>query len=334
MQSIMDTVTQIARFDVPVLIHGETGTGKELIAGAIHQSPTNLRRDRPFVAINCATLAAPLLESELFGYARGAFTGAVGAKQGILEAASGGTLFLDEVVEAPPSIQAKLLRVLDTGEYMKLGETRSRRADVRLIAATNKSVPDEIAAGRFREDLYQRLKGVEIHVQPLRDRPEDIPVIVRFYLDEFNRTMNKQVSISDEAFRVLEGCDWIGNVRELRNAIQQLVVMAASVRPVVIGRKDLPDAIVRPDHRTRSRVKLEWSPVRFTSDAGEILSIFDVRAAALRQVEKEYLIHLLKRHNGKIIAAARAAGASRRFMHQKLKELKISPRAFKTGKKA
>lgn len=332
MQKIMETTGQVAQFTVPVLIHGETGTGKELIAHAIHQHPGNPRSGNSFIAINCASLAESLLESELFGYARGAFTGANAPKQGILEAAAGGTLFLDEIVESPPSIQAKLLRVLDTGEFMKLGETKTRKADVRLIAATNKNIPSEIAAGRFREDLYQRLKGVEIEVPPLRDRPEDIPALVRFYLDEFNRTMNKKVALSDEVFSAFEQNPWTGNVRELRNAVQQIVVMAGTDRPVTMRLKDLPDAIARPEGRRGGGGKFEWGRVEFATVSGQDKSIFEVRKAVGSQVEKEYMIYLLKRHGGKIIAAAEAAGASRRYFHQKLKELGINPKTFKFKK--
>lgn len=328
MKKILATVDKIARENVPVLIYGETGTGKELIAAAIHHNTHNPRKEKPFISINCAALAEGLLESELFGHARGAFTGAVSAKQGILEAISGGTLFLDEISDASPSIQAKLLRVLDSGDYLKLGETHARKVDVRLLAATNKNIPDEISMGRFREDLYQRLKAVTLYLPPLRERPEDIPILVQYYLDYFNRISNKEISIDADAMRALEQYHWIGNIRELKHLVQNVVIMADSPTAVIrLG--DLPDIVLdrKPGHAGKSTPAIQTAPpLRLT----ETDTLETIRTGAIRKAEEEYFVVMLKKYNGNVTHAAHAAKISRRHMTQKLKELGIDSKVFKS----
>ncbi|OGH56520.1 MAG: hypothetical protein A3G34_16305 [Candidatus Lindowbacteria bacterium RIFCSPLOWO2_12_FULL_62_27] len=328
MKNILNTIDKVAKENVPVLILGETGTGKELIASAIHHNTYNPRKDRTFIAINCSSLSESLLESELFGHARGAFTGAVGTKLGIFEAAAGGTLFLDEIVDASPAIQAKLLRVLDSGEYFKLGETRPRKADVRILAATNQDIPDRIAAGAFREDLYQRLKGVQIFIPPLRERPEDIPILIDFYLDYYNRLAEKDVTLSDDARAALTKYEWIGNIRELSHLVQNLVIVSEGS---VVRLSDLPDSVTRTAAQTRP--KGTAGPVINMESIPPGASLSELRAGALEQVERAYFVQLLKAHHGKIQAVADSAKVTRRHVSQKLKELGINPKQYKVRKR-
>ncbi|HEV8616830.1 MAG TPA: sigma-54 dependent transcriptional regulator, partial [Methylomirabilota bacterium] len=236
---MMTLVDQVADSAATVLIQGESGTGKELVARAIHErSP---RSHRPFVAVNCAALPETLLESELFGYEKGAFTGAAGRKEGRFELADGGTLFLDEVADLSPVTQPKILRVLQEGEFERLGGTRSLRVDVRIVAATNQDLSQMVKDKRFREDLFYRLNVITINVPPLRDRREDIPVLahhfVRIYAAKNNRRLE---GLTDEAVRQLEAYSWPGNVRELENVIERAVVLARGAR---IDVADLPGEI-------------------------------------------------------------------------------------------
>jgi len=237
---LLQMVARLAPQDTSVLILGESGTGKELVARALHrQSP---RAAKPFAAINCAALTETLLESELFGHEKGAFTGAVAAKKGKLEAAEGGTVFLDEIGELAPSLQAKLLRVLQQREFEHVGGTRTLKLDVRMVAATNRDLQAEVRAGSFREDLYHRLNVVTLRVPPLRDRPGDIPALARYFLDRAAARCHRRVgAISPEAERYLTNYSWPGNIRELENAIERAVVLGTSdaVLP-----EDLPETIL------------------------------------------------------------------------------------------
>ena len=237
MNAICATMRQIAPFDISVMITGESGTGKELIARALHHN--SLRWNKPFVVENCAALPDELLESELFGHRRGAFTGAVEDHVGLFQRADGGTVFLDEIGEISPAFQAKLLRVLQDGELRPVGGRRTRTVDVRVIAATNRNLEAEVAAGRFREDLYYRLETVSIHVPPLRERPMDIPVIAEALLEKAQAQFGKTVKgLSKEALACLTTYRWPGNVRELQNAVQQMLIMAPEGG--VIGTDHLP----------------------------------------------------------------------------------------------
>jgi NtrC-family two-component system response regulator AlgB len=235
----LDTVERAAGSEAPVLLRGESGTGKGVLARALHaQSP---RAARPFVVVNCPTLSEDLLASELFGHARGAFTGAVRDQEGRVEAAEGGTLFLDEIAEIAPALQAKLLRFLQDHEYERVGENKTRRADVRIVAATNRDLAADVAAGRFREDLYWRLAVVEIAVPPLRERPEDVLRLARAFLAFFDRAAKRRPqTLSPETERALVGYAWPGNVRELRNAMERCAILwpADVVEPAA-----LPDRI-------------------------------------------------------------------------------------------
>ncbi len=224
-KTLLDLVQRVVDTDVSVLITGESGTGKELIARAIHEQGS--RREKPFMAINCSAIPEQLLESELFGYKKGSFTGAQGDKKGLLEYAEGGTLFLDEVADLPILLQAKMLRVLQEREIRRLGDSENIKIDVRIISAANKNLAEEIKKGKFREDLYFRLNIVEIHLPPLRDRAEDIPVLANFFVKKSCETHGRKVTgISSSAMARLLRHPWYGNVRELQNVIERGVVLS------------------------------------------------------------------------------------------------------------
>ena len=252
MRHLYDMLDKAAAHDVPVLLRGENGTGKSVLARRLHHKSE--RRERPFVVVNCPTLSEELLASELFGHAKGAFTGAVRDQAGRVEAAEGGTLFLDEIAELPPALQAKLLRFVQDHEFERLGESQTRRADVRIVAATNRDLDAEVKSGRFREDLYYRLNTFELMVPPLRERREDIVAIARRFVAFFGRrtrpgggegTPRPAPELTPEAEAALLRYEWPGNVRELRNAIERAVIIAGGVR---IGPEALPERIAGAKH--------------------------------------------------------------------------------------
>jgi DNA-binding NtrC family response regulator len=287
MQRVLRLIEKVAPTDSTVLVRGASGTGKELVARALHlNSP---RRERPLVPINCAALQETLLESELFGHEKGAFTGAMQSKPGLFEVAEGGTLFIDEVAEMAPALQAKLLRVLEDGHYRRVGGTQELRADVRVVAATNKTLEEEIRAGRFREDLYYRLAVMTIDLPPLRDRPRDIPELVEHFLT--TRPVGPVRSrIESEALAVLTHYSWPGNVRELANVLERAQILAEDH---VITVDDLPDVVV------------DAAPVVGGTEPGY-----------LREVERRHVQDVLKQHNGNKVQAARALGVSRRALYR------------------
>jgi formate hydrogenlyase transcriptional activator len=269
LRHVLNLVETVAPSDSTVLMLGETGTGKELIARAIHDR--SRRKDRTFVKINCAAIPTGLLESELFGHERGAFTGAISQKVGRLELADGGTLFLDEVGDIPLEIQPKLLRALQEREFERLGSTRTKKVDVRLVAATNRDLDKMIESREFRSDLYYRLNVFPIRIPPLRERPEDIPLLVRYFAQKYGRRMEKQIeSIPAATMKALANCYWPGNIRELENFIERSVILThGSALQVPIGelssngngvpaveRRDANerDAIIRVLKETRGRV--------------------------------------------------------------------------------
>ncbi len=236
LREVLDLVRTVAPTDSTALIEGETGTGKELIARSIHEHST--RRDRSFVKLNCAAIPLGLLESELFGHERGAFTGAVARKVGRFEAANQGTLFLDEIGDIPPELQPKLLRVLQDGEFERLGSAQTQRANVRLVAATNRDLAELVAQNQFRSDLYYRLNVFPIPVPPLRDRSGDIPLLVMHFLRIYSERMNKQIEwIPTEVMEALVGHSWPGNIRELQNFIERSVILTDgnTLRPPLEG---------------------------------------------------------------------------------------------------
>jgi DNA-binding NtrC family response regulator len=226
---LLESVLLVAPTEVPILIQGESGTGKDVVARAIHAS--SRRRDRPFEAVNCGALAEGVLESELFGHERGAFTGAVSRRPGMFERTDTGTIFLDEVGETSPNMQVRLLRVLESGEVLRVGGVTGLRVDVRVIAASNRNLGEAVRAGGFRQDLYYRLKGVSLHLPPLRERREDIPVLVQHFIAAANRANQKSVrGVDADAMNRLVAYPWPGNIRELRNLVETLVVLAPSPR--------------------------------------------------------------------------------------------------------
>ncbi len=241
MQAVFRLVEKVARTDATVLIRGESGTGKDLIAREIHRQ--SLRAAKPFISINCAALPETLLESELFGHARGAFTGAVSTKRGLFEEADGGTVFLDEIGDVSLALQAKLLRFLQSKEFIRVGETSVRRVDVRVIVATNKHLEGAIERGDFRRDLYYRLNVITVHLPPLRERREDIPLLAKHFARKCGASLLKgPISFSPEAMAALSAHDWPGNVRELENAVERAVVLAEGNE---LAPEDFPEEIAR-----------------------------------------------------------------------------------------
>ncbi len=258
----LDLVRQVAPSTATILIQGESGTGKELIADAIHHGSP--RRERAFIKVNCAALPEALLESELFGHERGAFTGAVARKEGRFELAEGGTLFMDEIGEISPAMQAKLLRVLQSGEFERVGGTRTLTADVRLIAATNSDVAALVREKRFREDLYYRLNVITIQLPPLRARQDDIPLLAHHFLRKYTAKNAKTVGgFAEEALDILQTYAWPGNVRELENVIERAVVLT---RSAVISPADLPEALVGADQAARHLVISIGTPLEEVED--------------------------------------------------------------------
>ena len=297
MKEVFDVVQQVAPTRATVLVLGESGTGKELIAKAIHQlSP---RAKQPMVTVHCAALSATLLESELFGHEKGAFTGAHERRIGRFEQAQGGTLFLDEIGEIDATIQIKLLRFLGERSFERVGSNKTLSADVRLVAATNKNLEELVKAGKFREDLFFRLRVVELSLPPLRERAGDIPLLARAFLNEFAKENNKPVTeFTSDALDALIVHRWPGNVRELRTAIEHAVVLARGER---ISLRDLPPSV-------RNSAGLTPEPQQLLAK-GEI---------TVKEAEKQLLIRALKETNGNRSLAARKIGMSRRTLHRKL----------------
>jgi formate hydrogenlyase transcriptional activator len=239
LRRVLGATEIVAPTDAVVLVQGETGTGKELVARRVHELSS--RRHKPFVKLNCAAIPSGLLESELFGHERGAFTGAIGQKLGRSEVAHGGTLFLDEVGEIPLELQPKLLRVLQEQEFERLGSSRTIKVDVRVVAATNRDLVQMVQEQSFRDDLYYRLNVFPIHLPPLRERPEDIPALVRYFVDRFAQRMKRQIDvIAHEALEAMQQCAWPGNIRELANVIERAVILSPG--PTL----DIPIADLQP----------------------------------------------------------------------------------------
>jgi Nif-specific regulatory protein len=295
MREVYQLISRVAATDATVLIRGESGTGKELVARAIHRNSG--RANRPFVAINCAALNESLLESELFGHERGAFTGAITQKKGKIEIADGGTLFLDEIGEMLPALQAKLLRVLQEREFERVGGTHSIKVDLRLITATNRNLDDAIKAGAFRQDLYYRLNVVSITMPPLRDRREDIPLLAAYFVQKYSREAKRPVAgITPEAHALLHQHDWPGNVRELQNALERAVVLGSSdhIRPedlpeTLLERTDTSVAAIRRYHDAVSNAKRQIIIKAVAQVGGSFTD-----AAKLLDLHPNYLYRLIK----------------------------------------
>lgn len=278
---------KVAQTDATVLLTGETGTGKEVFANAIHTASN--RNKGNFVALNCSAFSKEILESELFGHKKGAFTGAVADKKGLVEEAHNGTLFLDEIGEMPLELQAKLLRVLESGEFIKMGETKISKSNFRLIAATNRDLKEEVKNGNFREDLYFRLNVFEIHLPPLRERKEDIPVLAQFFVDRFSKSMQlEKVNVAENYFEKLKNASWKGNIRELKNSVE------------------------------RSMILMENN--QLNSDSLNLESSDNTNALSMSTVEKQHIIKVLNYTKGNKAEAARFLDIGIATLYRKIEE--------------
>jgi Nif-specific regulatory protein len=302
MRDVYQFINRVASKDSTVLIFGESGTGKELVARAIHRGSG--RSSKPCVAINCAALADTLLESELFGHEKGAFTGAIAQKKGKLEVAEGGTVFLDEIGELASLLQAKLLRVLQEREFERVGGTRTIKLDVRLIAATNRDLEEEVRKGRFREDLFYRLNVVSLRMPALRERREDISLLASYFAAKYAKRANRNVmGISPQARSILSTYEWPGNVRELENAIERAVVLGSSD---LILPEDLPESIIE----------------RAEPAAGEPVNAFH---DAVRDAKKQLILNAVEQANGNYTEAARMLGLHPNYLHRLIRNLNLKP---------
>ncbi len=296
MQQVMDMIQRVTFSDITVLINGESGTGKELLARAIHY--TGKRKDRKFIAINCATLSESLLESTLFGHKKGAFTGAINDKKGFFEEADSGTLFMDEISDIPNSVQAKILRTLQEGEIVRVGDTVLKKVNVRIIAATNQDLFQKVREGKFREDLYYRLNVFNIKLPPLRERKEDIPLLVKHFIDKYNRKEDKQVKgISPRVEQEFYHYNWPGNVRELENIIERAVVLC---KGSVISVRCLPGSLV-PEKEDVPVIEI---PI----------------GSSFKEAEKKILLKTLQKTKWNKKEAAKILGISLRKIEYRIKE--------------
>jgi DNA-binding NtrC family response regulator len=305
MRAVFETIQKVAETDLTVLIRGESGTGKELVAQALHENSP--RRERPFVAVNCAAISSELVESELFGHEKGAFTGADARRAGRFEAADGGTIFLDEIGDMAPETQAKVLRVLQEQSFERVGGTRALQVDVRVVAATHRDLEADVAAGRFREDLYYRLKVVEVDLPALRERTEDLPALTERFLEQVAERLGRpRAAVSPEALAALARHGWPGNIRELRNVLEQAAVLASG------------------DHIAPEDLKLAGRGAGGAS-AGAApdseIAFSDAKRDAVEQFERTYLLRALRQNEGNISRTAEAIGMVRQSLQQKIREL-------------
>jgi len=308
MRRLFETIDKVADTDVTVLIRGESGTGKELVANALHYRGP--RRSKPLIKMNCAALSRELVESELFGHERGAFTGAIARREGKFEAADGGTLFLDEVGDMPLETQAKLLRALQEKEFERVGGNEAIKVDVRLIAATNQDLEAAVRTGRFREDLYYRLRVIELVIPPLQERREDIPLLVDHFLKQAAARFRRDIKpLTDEAVRACVAHQWKGNVRELRSAVEQALLLASGSE---ITPADLLGA-------TRSN-----DPASAAGPPAVPVAFREAKDRAVETFERDFLLQALRRHGGNISKAAEEIGMYRQNFQQKMRELGIT----------
>jgi DNA-binding NtrC family response regulator len=322
MQSIFAVIEKVADTPSTVLITGESGTGKELVAKALHEQSG--RKDEPFIKINCAAIPKTLMESEMFGYEKGAFTGATSSKPGRFELADGGTLFLDEIGEIPVEMQVKLLRAIQESEFERVGGLKTIKVDVRLITATNRDLEQEVQRGNFREDLFYRLNVVPLQIPPLRKRTGDIPLLVTHIIKKFNERLKKSITgISDEALAALETHSWPGNIRELENVLERTILFCKGDR---IERSDLQLASSAQDLASQSQPV----PVGVGDDedeAGELSgSLKEVVRAETARVERELIVKALDETGGNVTQAARLLKISRKSLQMKMKEFGLRDR--------
>ena len=317
MKQLIETIKQVAVTPATVLIEGESGTGKQLFARAVHYFST--RANGPFIEINCGAIPHDLLESELFGHEKGAFTGAIHTKKGKFELAHHGTLFLDEIGEMPKDLQVKLLHVLENQKFTRVGGTEFLQTDARIVAATNRNLKQEVGENRFCEDLYYRLKVVYLHIPSLQERPEDIPLLVKHFLDKHkDMASNKNINITDEAMNLLQHYDWPGNVRELENIILQAIILA---RNGMIDKSSLPEEIkpIQSEVQTIpvTKEELQQEKARRTEKI-------------LNNLEYKFLTQILREAGGNISKAARLSGYDRRQIQNLVKKHRINIENSKT----
>jgi transcriptional regulator with PAS, ATPase and Fis domain len=300
LRDVLNLVKKVANTQATVLITGASGTGKELIALALHA--LSERKDKLFLPVNCGALPETLLESLLFGHMKGSFTGAFANQEGLLEKARGGTIFLDEIGEIPQHLQVKLLRALEAKEILPIGTTTPRQIDVRILAATNRDLTQEVAAGRFREDLFYRLNVMEIHIPPLKDRPEDIPLLIDYFIQRHNPELKRNFDgIDADAVQLLMALPWKGNVRELDNVIEHTMILAEGGR---IALKDLPAAVV-------------------ASSAGQAVFTFNLKDS-INQFEKKHIARVLEHTHQDRKEAAKLLDISLSSLYRKIEDLGIS----------
>ena len=299
MEEILKLLERIIPTKAPVLILGESGTGKGLLAEFIHYNSP--RKDKPFISINCSAIPETLLESELFGYKKGAFTGAISDKKGLIELAHGGTLFLEEIGDMPLNLQAKLLKFLESGEFIPLGDTVKRQVDVRILAATNKNIEELVKEGKFREDLYFRLNVIEVKLPPLRERKEDIPALIYFFIEKFSKEHSKEIKgVTNEALVLLMNYHWPGNIRELKNIIERAVILTTGSYITV---NELPERIKGMNRVEERRKTLKES---------------------LEEFEKNLLLNALKEHSFDKEKTAEALGIDLATLYRKIKKYQLA----------
>lgn len=356
-QEIVNIIQQVAPTDVTVLITGESGVGKEVIAKAIHKSST--RSHKPMITVNCGAIPEGIIESELFGHERGAFTGAVDSRKGYFEISDGGTIFLDEIGELPLNTQAKFLRVLDTGEFLRVGSNIPRKVDVRVIAATNRDLEKEVRNNNFRKDLFFRLRSINIHIPPLRERKEDIPLFIKYFADGFAERNKITVDgFSEEAIEILKGHKWEGNVRELKNVVESLIVLkqgklvtADDVLKYIPGSSDYEVGHIStsrnlPVHTHKSSEQVERELIyrallEIKNDVEElkqsIISLSELRNPTngqlqyvddksvdedltLEELEKQHIKKILNKYHGNRRLTAKKLNISERTLYRKINE--------------
>jgi DNA-binding NtrC family response regulator len=312
MRRVFEMIQKVAETDLTVLIRGESGTGKELVAQALHQHSS--RKNQPFVAVNCAAISRELVESELFGHEKGAFTGADARRAGRFEAADGGTVFLDEIGDMAPETQAKVLRVLQERSLERVGGTQPIEVDVRVVAATHRDLEAEVRSGRFREDLYYRLKVVELDLPPLRERSEDVPALAERFLDQVAERLGRQKKkLTDQALIGLTRYPWPGNVRELRNVIEQATVLAPG------------DAIDEADLNLSGGISS--TPAHAADLSG--VPFGDAKKRVIEEFERDFLLRALRENDGNVSRTAEAIGMIRQSLQQKIRELDLRDEDWK-----
>ncbi len=316
MRRVFDTIQKVAETDLSLLVRGESGTGKELVAQALHA--TSARRAGPFVAVNCAAIHRELVESELFGHEKGAFTGADRRRVGRFEAAGGGTIFLDEIGDMAPETQAKVLRVLEERRLERVGSTETIEVDVRVVSATHRDLEQEVAAGRFREDLYYRLKVVEAWLPPLRERLEDLPALANRFLDQVTERLERERKpLSASAWTRLSRHSWPGNVRELRNVLERAAALATGSE---IEEADLQ---LGPDERRPP------TPAEDSATSGLDHPFSEAKRRTVERFERRYLAEALRAHEGNVSRTAQAIGMVRQSLQQKLRDLGLEAGDFR-----